>query len=59
MLGEFARVKAVGARLVAGVILLGCATSGARAAGLNDFDPAMLRQAVLFGLVTCAFLASA
>ncbi len=58
MLGEFARVKAVGARLVAGALLLGCATSGARAAGLNDFDPALLRQAVFAGLVACAFMAA-
>ncbi len=58
MLGEFARVKAIGARLVAGTILLVCCAGRARAAGLDVFDPATLREAVFAGLVGCAFLAA-
>ena len=58
MLGEFARVKAVGARLAVGALLLGCWADGAHAAGLGDADPATLRELVLGGLVACVFLAA-
>ena len=58
MLGEFARVKALGLRLGAGAVLLGCCAGRARAAGPDDFDPALLREAVFAGIVSCAFLAA-